>query len=66
MIIMNKQRKMAIYDNILTGLFVALVLLLVNVFNSYLPIEFSQNTIYLIDVVVLIFLIIVFVKTHPY
>jgi len=62
---MKKSTEVAIYGNIFAGLFVALILSLLYLFNS-LPItkDLSNYWLYSIDSIILISLIIIFLKTH--
>jgi uncharacterized membrane protein len=61
----HKRRKTSVYDSIIFALIVALIIILINTFNSFLPKELGQNFIYLIDaVIIVIVLCIVFIRSH--
>ncbi len=59
---MPKERNNLIRDNVFTGLFVALILILLNWFNFHLPMTLAPDLLYAIDVLVMIIVIIVLVK----
>jgi len=65
MFTLHRQRKTFVYDNIIFALIVALIMILINTFNSFLPKELGQNFIYLIDVVIIVIVLcIVFIRSY--
>lgn len=61
---MAKEKNTLVRDNVLIGLFVGLILILLNWFNAHLPRTLSTDWIFFIDAMVIIILIIVFIKVR--
>lgn len=58
---MDKKRKQAIYDSIFTGLYVALVLTILSLANSFMPNNWNRDY---ANILIIISLIIIFMVTH--